>query len=564
MFRGSFPFHLNDFKTLQDNSSQYEINKDCQLKYTFSTSGYNFTAQLLIMRQFFFVLLTTVVFIAPSCKTPGSVATSTTDDGNIDVVFVQVNDVYEIAPVSAGKEGGMARVATLKKQYLKENRNTFLVMAGDFLSPSVYNSLKYNGQRVRGAQMVESMNAAGVDLVAFGNHEFDISEAELQQRINESEFNWVSTNTFHKTKDRTEPFNRIRTSAITPIPDRVIMDVKDQDGTTARIGFIGITLPSNPAEFVSYNDPLSSAKAMYNKIKDSVDAVVAITHQAIADDIILAKELPGVAVVLGGHEHGMVFEKVGNVNITKAHANARSAYVVKLNINKMKKQLKVEPQLTYLNEQVAFDSSTNIVVEKWKKIADDNFASIGFDPRKVLMTTGEPLDGRESEIRTRPTNLTSLVSAAMAFACPIADVVVYNSGSIRVDDILTPPITQYDIIRSLPFGGGIREMEMKGSLLLQMLEAGMKNKNSGGYLQHQPVSYNAATNVFSVNNSPIDIHKTYRVAMSDFLFSGKETNLAFVNEKNSDITKVYPAETAVNNPKSDIRLAIVKFLESTK
>ena len=42
------------------------------------------------------------------------------DDGKISFTIVQVNDVYEIAPLDAGKWGGMARVATVKKEYLKE------------------------------------------------------------------------------------------------------------------------------------------------------------------------------------------------------------------------------------------------------------------------------------------------------------------------------------------------------------------------------------------------------------------------------------------------------------
>src|SRR5687768_18555334 len=97
-----------------------------------------------------------------SCRTPGTVQ-SKTDDGKLEAIFIQVNDVYEIAPLEGGKTGGMARVSSLKKQYQQRNPNTFLVMAGDFLSPSVYNSLKYKGERIRGKQMVESMNAAGMD-----------------------------------------------------------------------------------------------------------------------------------------------------------------------------------------------------------------------------------------------------------------------------------------------------------------------------------------------------------------------------------------------------------------
>jgi 2',3'-cyclic-nucleotide 2'-phosphodiesterase (5'-nucleotidase family) len=179
----------------------------------------------------------------------------------------------------------------------------------------------------------------------------------------------------------------------------------------------------------------------------------------------------------------MVFEKTGDVYITKAHANARSAYIVNLAIDKNKKKVRTEAKIRYLNESVAFDSTTNIVVQKWKKIAEQNFADLGFDPNKVVIATGEPLEGRETETRSSSTNLTRLVTDAMLFTAPQAEVVIFNSGSIRVDDILTPPVTQYDIIRTLPFGGGIREVDMKGSMLIKILETGMTNKNSGGFLQ---------------------------------------------------------------------------------
>jgi 2',3'-cyclic-nucleotide 2'-phosphodiesterase (5'-nucleotidase family) len=516
------------------------------------------------MKKFINVLCIATFLLNASCKTPRNTV-ATKDDGKIEVVFVQVNDVYEIAPIEGGKEGGMARVATLKKQYKQVNPNTFLVISGDFLSPSVYNSLQYQGKKIRGAQMVESMNAAGMDIAIFGNHEFDISEKELQARINESGFLWVSTNTFHKVKDSIVSFKKTSIASALPLPETYIMSVKDKDGTTAKIGFIGLTLPSNPADFVYYKNPITAAKEAYNKIKDSVDAVVAITHMAVADDILLAKELPGLAAILGGHEHSGVFNKTGKVYISKAQSNARSAYIVKLDIDKNRHTFNVpKPDLKYLNEGVALDSNTNVVVEKWNKIARDNYASLGFDAEKVVINSGEKLDGRETDTRSRSTNLTSLVTAAMAYACPQADVVLFNSGSIRLDDILTPPVTQYDIIRTLPFGGGIREVDMKGDLLLKVLQAGEKNKNNGGFLQSQPVVFNSAVNSFTVNNQTINPTRTYRVAVTDFLLSGKEANLDFLNEANPGIVKIYPAETEITNPKSDIRAAIVMFLSKKK
>lgn len=501
-----------------------------------------------------------IVFIA-SCTTTRHTA-ALKDDGKIDIVFVQVNDVYEIAPLAGGKEGGMARVATLKKQYQQRNPNTLLVMAGDFVSPSVYNSLQYNGQRIRGRQMIEAMNAAGMDLAVFGNHEFDINENELQDRINESNFQWIASNTFHKVNNLIIPFAKNDSVAF---PAYYITTLKDGDGTTAKIGFIGLTLPFNKADYVSYTDPLTTAKQLYQTIKDSVDAVVAITHQSVEDDKKLADELPGLAVILGGHEHDMRFVKENNIYITKAHANAKSAFVVNMLINKKKNRVQIKPKLVYINEAIPLDSLTQTVVQKWTDIAEKNYNSLGFDARKVAISNSAPLDGREAAVRSHSTNLTQLIVKAMADAAPQADVVLLNAGSVRVDDILPMPVTQYDIIRSLPFGGGIREVDMKGSLLIKTLEQGKQNAGIGGFLHYnEAVTYHAATPSWKINNKPIDSVKTYRVAMADFLLTGKEANLDFLNAANPNIVKIYPAQTTEASSQSDIRLAIVRYLEKTQ
>ena len=49
----------------------------------------------------------------------------------------------------------------------------------------------------------------------------------------------------------------------------------------------------------------------YDRLKDSADAIVAITHQSMEDDIQLAKDLPGLAAILGGHEHDQRYAQVG-------------------------------------------------------------------------------------------------------------------------------------------------------------------------------------------------------------------------------------------------------------
>lgn len=485
----------------------------------------------------------------------------TIDDAQLTVTFVQINDVYEIAPLSGGREGGLARVATLKKQQIQKNPNTVMVMAGDFLSPSVYNSLKYEGERIRGRQMVDVLNTAGLDIAVFGNHEFDIAEAELQSRLNESQFDWVSSNSFHRTPHEIRAFQKVRNSQTAPIPPYRFLDFKDADGTTARLGILGLNIPFNQAPYVFYTDVLQTADSLYTHIKDSCDAVVAITHLSVEEDSILATRLPNLALIMGGHEHDMRFLKVGDVYITKAHANARSAFVIDLLIGKQS-GITVTPHLVHIDTTLQLDSATSQTVQKWVDIANANYAALGFDAAGVVMRTGEPLDGREESVRTSATNLTRLLIAAMEEAAPHADVVLFNSGSIRVDDMLPMPVTQYDIIRALPYGGYLTEVDMTGGLLVQVLKAGQNNLGNGGFLQYSPqLVYDGED--WTLDGAVIDSTQSYRVAISDFLLTGGEANMEFLNRDNPAILQVYP-KPAADDLRRDIRLLLIDYLQKQK
>ncbi|MBL4662433.1 MAG: bifunctional metallophosphatase/5'-nucleotidase, partial [Flavobacteriaceae bacterium] len=54
--------------------------------------------------------LSLVLLLFMGCKSTKQIPIQK-EDGLISFKFVQLNDVYEIAPLSGGKYGGMARVA---------------------------------------------------------------------------------------------------------------------------------------------------------------------------------------------------------------------------------------------------------------------------------------------------------------------------------------------------------------------------------------------------------------------------------------------------------------------
>ena len=189
-----------------------------------------------------FLFLLPILFLA-ACQ-PNSSQT-------IAVQILQVNDVYEIAPVSGGESGGYARFAYLSDSLKNANPNTIVVHAGDFLSPSLIGNMKNEEeQKIQGQHMIEVMNAVGFDAVTFGNHEFDIKENALLSRLNESTFPWVSSNVYHRMDS-----NDIRPFTVRDqlIPKTLKFDFSQGEHSFS-IGIIAVTLPFNQKSHVYYED----------------------------------------------------------------------------------------------------------------------------------------------------------------------------------------------------------------------------------------------------------------------------------------------------------------------
>ena len=105
------------------------------------------------------------------------------------------------------------------------------------------------------------------------------------------------------------------------------------------------------------------------------------------------------------------------------------------------------------------------------------------------------------------------------------------------------------------------EVDMKGSLVSRLLEAGRNNVGSGGFLQYSAaVKYHPLTSLWTLKDSPIDPEKVYHVALADFLMTGGEANMAFLTKDNPEVIKIYPTPKEVTDSRSDSRLAIIRYL----
>ncbi len=517
-----------------------------------------------------FSLLFSVLFFL-SCSTSHKVA-SKADDGILEFQILQMNDVYEISPSASDNIGGLARVASIRKELLAKNPHTFTVLAGDFISPSVIGTLKFEGKRIRGKQMVEVLNTLGLDWVVFGNHEFDYDDlSDLQARLDESTFTWLAANARLKGSTWTQQFFKNKPGGTTEIcPDNKVITIKDADGTTLNLGIFGVLINSGKQPWVTYSDWAAAAQKNYAELRPKCDVVLAITHLEINDDKKLAAMLPGIPLIMGGHDHDNMRVPVGPSVITKADANAKTVYIHTIRYDKRKKTCTVKSELRRINASIADDPATAAVIAKWEKIKNESLSSSGFDATKVVTKLEKPLDCREAFIRHYPAPVGAMITEAMlAVSRTKPECAILNSGSIRVDDVLSGALVELDIVRMLPFGGGITEVEMKGSLLRKTLETGVSNAGSGGYLQVNHALRDPASGKWMIGTAVLDDNKLYRVSLPDFLLSGNESNMSYLKaslgtdgkSNNPDIPAIFkPDPKDKSDLRNDVRLAVIRYL----
>ncbi|MFI3219857.1 MAG: bifunctional UDP-sugar hydrolase/5'-nucleotidase [Methylococcales bacterium] len=469
-----------------------------------------------------------------------SLSACSTSPQKTTFTLLQLNDVYEISPLNAGKTGGLARVATLQKQLKAANEHTYSVLAGDLLSPSAIGTSIYNGEPLAGKQMISVFNQLHWDYATFGNHEFDIGKKALLQRLAEAKTIFFSSNVLDS--DTKKPLAHSQ--------ETVILNVDD-----VKVGLIGITLPELKPNFVSISDPMTAAQKAIQQLKPQVDLIVLVTHQDVKDDIVFAEKLTDVDLIIGGHEHENMYLFRGEklVPITKADANAKSAFIHTISIDKQSGAKSIESKLVFLDESMPLDAETDVLVKQWQQQAFELFKQQGFDPKRVVCHTKEPLDGLEASVRNKPTALTEVLAKAFLHAYPEADLSLYNSGSIRIDDIIPAgAITEYDVIKIMPFGGRLNLVQLSGELIEKALNANKQNQGKGSFLHFANISQ--VNGQWLINKQAIDIKRLYKVVLTDFLVEKGDKGLGFLTFKNNSTIKRLDA------PPIDVRKALIQEL----
>jgi 5'-nucleotidase / UDP-sugar diphosphatase len=431
------------------------------------------------------------------------------------LTILQINDVYSTLPIDG--LGGLARVATFKQNLVASGRTPLLVLAGDFLSPSVASNT------FKGEQMIAALNAAGLDLATLGNHEFDFGVDVLIQRMRESRWQWVVSNV-------------VDTNTGQPIGGALPYLVRTFG--TLKVGFLGLCLTTTEISLdklthVRRIDPIEAA-ATYLPVlaREGADVIVAITHLSFADDRALAQRFPQIDLIVGGHEHYPITATENRTLISKAGSDAK--FVARIDVNRQPSGL-VERffELVPITGAIADDPRTAAVARSYED-------RLGVELNTVVATSRVPLDADSTRMRASETNLGDLVADAMRINAK-ADISIINSGSIRGDRVFPAgPITRRTLVEIHPFGNVICKISLTGRLVLEALNSGVAKLPAtagqfpqvSGLTMRVTPSAPAGSRVSDVRigGQPLDPARTYTVAIIDYMLSGGDQYTMLVDQ----------------------------------
>ena len=271
------------------------------------------------MKKFLFVFL--VLAIASMLFTAQFQLTilHTSDlHGNIFPINYATNQPYYV---------GLGKVSTILKNTLAENPATIILDTGDLIqgTPLEYYHAKIDNTPAD--PMVLVMNHMGYKATVIGNHEFNYGMNVLEKAISEADFPFLSANIVKKGTD--EPFFK----------PYILFNVVSGDDIIT-VAYLGLTTKYIPnweepkhIEMLDFLDPVEVAKKYVPMLNDVADVVIVGYHGGLERDpetgepteeltgenqgYQLLKEVPGIDVLLTGHQHRTIATIVDEVVISQ-------------------------------------------------------------------------------------------------------------------------------------------------------------------------------------------------------------------------------------------------------
>jgi 2',3'-cyclic-nucleotide 2'-phosphodiesterase (5'-nucleotidase family) len=368
---------------------------------------------------------------------------------------------------------GITKVATLVKEARKTDPNLLLVDSGDTIQGTPLEYFHNKRNNTPPDPMMLAMSALHYDSMTVGNHEYNFGLKVLEKARSEAKFPWLSANTYNKG---------------TPTTHYTPYIVKEVDGV--RIGVLGLTTPGIPNwenvpnyEGLEFKETISEAKKWVPVLRETgkVDLVVITMHMGIEEDlrtgtlnpsqvpnenaaIAIARQVPGVDVILMGHTHRDVPSLVVN-GVLLTQANRWASHVARVDVY-------LEKNSDSRWQVVAKSSRTIPVTEK--TALDPEIAQLGqpYDKETqdwLSRTIGESTEELTSpDCRFRDTAIIDLIQRVQMEAgkADVSMAACFNPQA----RIPKGPVTVRDIAGLYEYENTLVTLELTGQQLKDALE----------------------------------------------------------------------------------------------
>lgn len=246
------------------------------------------------------------------------------------LVILHTNDTHSRIEYSINRQGdtigGVICRADVINDIKKQHENVLLVDAGDFSQGSVYYSF------FKGKTEIEIMNLLDYNICCLGNHEFDFGCKSLAKVLKKAKFPIVCSN--YDFADR-------HLSKI--VKDFYIMEVQGKKigffGLLTNIQYISSTYNKN---MLSYHNAIETAQEMVYQLREveHCDMVICLSHLGFdigtkenPDDKLLAQNVKGIDIIIGGHSHTALQEAVIINNTYIVQAGNKGEYLGQIIVN---------------------------------------------------------------------------------------------------------------------------------------------------------------------------------------------------------------------------------------
>jgi 5'-nucleotidase / UDP-sugar diphosphatase len=441
----------------------------------------------------------------------------------IKLTLFTFKGVDEIVSIEKSKSS-LAAIMTLLEEERKNSSNHFTLLNGDFLSPLCLSAID------KGAHIIDLLNTLKIDLAIPGNHEFDFGTEELKKRIGESNFSWLASNIID-----------LQQKPISGTKKTFIYDLGE-----IKIGFIGLICSeareiSKVGEDLYFLPIVETAKECCLELsRKKVDLIILLSHLNLEDTKSLAKEVPQINLILGGHKG----------EIVSFQENETIIYNIKEEANVLCRiDLLLEKKMAVDRSRINIIPSFRILSGVGVKPADKIMEKIEFYQQKYhnllfekLAILKNDMDATFDRIRTGETEIGNLVADAIKESLK-ADIGFITSGVFRSNHYYHKDqiISQKDVYQELVFNNDLVLLEIKGKDLLEVLENSLSSYEekstkfphvSGLKFVFDPSSkpFHRVVSV-SIKETPLDLEQVYKIATIDYLFKGEDGFAAFKRGK---------------------------------